>query len=1086
MSTSSEQQAEKNAQNKTISGLTQQLNTLTAAIKLMGKDMVGKGGGAVGSGASKAANVVIDATLEEIPGGKAIAGMVGDAKKYFTGLKERAKSEAEKKSSKNKSKDIIDTIEKSSQNESREFIHAVEKSRHENSADNKEIIKEVKKVTEVVKESNNIAIIEGLEESHELKHLTHELEKSRHNESHELISELEKSRHNESTKEFISELEKSRHNESTKEFISELEKSRHNESHELISELEKSRHNESHELISELEKSRHNESHELISELEKSKDTNSANNKETTKAIKETTKAIKESNDIAKREAAEEKIKAIKDKDTVAASQLVKPNKDSHDEKSSGIFGALGAVIISKIGGIIKSVTGFLRNGLAITGKNIMKGLGTALRFAGSALFLAIRLLNPIGWALLIADLLVTFKDEIIGFFKGDGFKNFIQSTKQLLINAWDGIVKFFKETDWSGLIKSAGEAIGDLICKLGKWFKDSMVSLWEGVKSWVADLSEVISVIGSAIYDNLLKPIGDWIKDKVKGMWDAVTETIGEWVTEFKKTVSDKWDGAKQFLSDLPHKLMEPFDTLIDWFKTFSIGGKLNDLLSGVTDKILEGFASIYNMTIAKLPGVDTKMLPNGKLVKSDDYAEYEKLVDAGDSTQIAADKVKGMWDAVTDKISGWITDFKTLVSDKWDGAKQFLNDIPNKLMEPFDTLIKWFDNARLGGKLNDLLSGVGDKIVEGFASIYNMTIGKLPGVDKMLQNGKLVSSDDYGEYEKLVGAGDSTQIAAAKIAQMISDREAANPSVEQPGLISRAVGGVGNLVGSVGRFVADGARYVYNAIKPSSDGKYQIISNGGRTSAVGAKGKFDASSSAMQDLLSTNTGLNNSLPTGVAGDSIKNNLVRVDEQIWEPLKRIDPGVKISSGFRSKEVNQRIGGALQSDHTEGRAIDIVPGPGQTPTDLANAIIDNNLPFSKLIVEPSWVHVSLPKEGETNVQRLVMVSDDAMAENSKYGPVKIEAIHLNNDLPPISGNHTRAQVTGKITSSTPISSPTPITGNMVATGTASVSNANAELNAAIVKSASDSTSGATVAANNGNTVNNVTVINTSAKQYNNR
>jgi hypothetical protein len=798
MSTSSEQQAEKNAQNKTISGLTQQINTLTTAIKLMGKDMAGKGGGAVGSGVGRAANVVVDATLDEIPGGRAIAGMVGDVKKYFTGLKERAKAEANDK------------------------------------------------------------------------------------------------------------------------------------------------------------KSRQEETKKLIDELEKSKKANTEDNKEIVDAIKETTKAIKESNDIAKKAAADGKIKAIKDKDAIAPSQLVKPDNTKKDEKSNGIFGALGATVMGSIMGIMKSATAFLTAGLAAIGTTIMKGLGVALRFAGRALLFAVRLLNPIGWALLIADLLVTFKDDIIGFFKGDGFKNFIQSTKQLLIDAWNGIVKFFKETDWSGLITSAAEGIGNFIDTIGTWFKDSMVSLWEGVKNWVSDLTEVISVIGSAIYDNLLTPLGNWVLDSVKSMWDSVT-----------------------------------------------------------------------------------------------------------------------------DKISGWISDFKTLVSDKWDGAKQFLNDIPNKLMEPFNTLIKWFDSASLGGKLKDLLSGIGDKIVEGFASIYNMTIGKLPGVDKMLPNGKLVKSDDYDEYEKLIGAGDSTQIAASKITQMISDREAANPTVEQPGIISRAVGGVGSLVGSVGRLVADGARYVYNAIKPSSDGKYQIISNGGRTSAVGAKGKFDASSSAMQDLLATNTGLNNSLPTGAAGDSVKNNLVRVDEQIWEPLKRIDPGVKISSGFRSKEVNQRIGGALQSDHTEGRAIDIVPGPGQTPTDLANAILDNNLPFSKLIVEPSWVHVSLPKEGETNVQRLVMVSDDAMAENSKYGPVKIESIHLNNDLPPISGSPTRAQVTGKIPQSTPISSPPSSTGDMVATGTASVSKANTELNAAIFKSASDSTSGATVAANNGNTVNNVTVINTS-------
>jgi hypothetical protein len=817
MSTSSEQQSEKNTQNKTISGLTEQLNTLTTAIKLMGKDMAGNGGGTVRKTVSRTANIAADAALDEIPGGKAIAGMIGDTKKYFTGLKERAKKEEE---SKQKAKD-----------------------------------------------------------------------------------------------------------EDTKK---------------------------------------------LKDEIEKSTKANTEDNKEIVDAIKETTKAIKESNDIAKKAATEEKIKAIKDKDTVAPSELVKPDKTKKDEKSLfGMFGALGATIMGSIFSVIKNVTAFLTAGLVAVGKNIMKGLGVALRFAGRALLFAVRLLNPIGWALLIADLLVTFKDEIIGFFKGDGFKNFIQSTKQLLVDAWNGIIKFFKETDWSGLIQSAAEGISNFIVNLGTWFKDSILSLWEGVKSFVSDLTEVIGVIGSAIYDELLKPLGNWVLDSVKSMWAAVT-----------------------------------------------------------------------------------------------------------------------------DKISGWVTDFEVLVSDKWTSAKQFLNEIPNKLMEPFDNLIKWFDTARLGGKLNDLLSGVGDKIVEGFASIYNLTIGKLPGVDKMLPNGKLVSSDDYGEYEKLVGAGDSTQIAAAKIAQMISDREAVNPTGDHPGIFGNAVNGVGNLVGSVGKLAADGASYVYDkgasaigAVKgffgrSSSDGKYTIISDKAKITGIKAKGKFDASSKAMQDLLATSTGKDNSLPTGAAGDSVKNNLERVAEQLWDPIKQLDPGAKISSGFRSTEVNQHIDGAVASDHTDGRAIDIMPGPGQTPTSLANAIIANNLPFNKLIVEPSWVHLSLPKEGET-AQRLVMIANTAMegsGKSGKYGPVKVTDVKLTNDLPP-GGNISRWDA--KALSGNLSAPPTIKTGDMVADGTSSISNARDELNSAQLRSASDATLN-TAVANNGNTINNVTVINQTPAQANRR
>jgi hypothetical protein len=917
MSTSSEQQSEKNAQNKTISGLTEQINTLTSAIKLMGNDLIGKGEGTIGGlgkTVGKTASIAVDATLDEIPGGKVIAGMVGDAKKYFTGLKERAKAEAEKKDNQNDSKD--------------------EKSRHDESKDS-----------------------------------TCEVEKPSHNESKEFIREVEKSGHNESK-------------DTPKDDMGKPEKPNRNESKDTTK--------------------------ELVSELEKSKDANSADNKEIVDAIKETTEAIKESNDIAKKAATEEKIKSIKDKDVTTPSQLVKhDDKNKKDEKSGfGMFGALGATIMGSIFSIIKNATAFLTAGLAVIGKNIMKGLGAALRFAGRALFFAVRLLNPIGWVLLIADLLVTFKEEIIGFFKGDGFKNFIQSVKTLLVDAWNGIVKFFTDTDWSGLIQSASEGIGNFISTIGTWFKDSMASLWEGVKNWVSDLTEVISVIGSAIYDELLKPLGNWVLDSVKSMWDSVTNKISGWVTDFEVLVSDKWTSAKQFLNDIPNKLMEPFDILIDWFKSFSLGGKLNDLLSGVTDKIMEGFASIYNMTVAKLPGVDTKMLPNGKLVKSDDYAEYEKLVNAGNSTQDA-----------TAKITQSISDREA--AEHQDNVKKVIAE-------------------------------------------------------------QHVSAD---EAEKIV---------------VQQEKE------KNQGIIGKAVsvvGGAASKVGSVASgaasYVSDKASGAVNSVKEffgrsSSDGKYKIISDKAKITGIKAKGTFDASSDTMKSLLATSTGKDNSIPTGAAGDSIKNNLVRVAEQLWDPVKQLDPGAKISSGFRSTEVNQHIDGATMSDHTEGRAIDIMPGPGQTPTSLANAIIANNLPFNKLIVEPSWVHLSIPKEGET-AQRLVMIANTAMdgtGKSGKYGPVKVTDVKLTDDLPP-GGNISRGDakaLTENKNSSAPlssnISSPPIATGDTIATGAASVSNAKDEFDVAKTKATSDAMQNTLVTANSGNTTGTFVTVNNYANKSN--
>jgi len=70
-----------------------------------------------------------------------------------------------------------------------------------------------------------------------------------------------------------------------------------------------------------------------------------------------------------------------------------------------------------------------------------------------------------------------------------------------------------------------------------------------------------------------------------------------------------------------------------------------------------------------------------------------------------------------------------------------------------------------------------------------------------------------------------------------------------------------------------------------------------------------------------------------------------------------------LTSGFRSQEVNMAVGGKVQSDHQQGLAADIQV-PGMSPMQVAQKVASSGVPFDKLIVEPSWVHVSFPKQGQ--------------------------------------------------------------------------------------------------------------------------
>ena len=95
--------------------------------------------------------------------------------------------------------------------------------------------------------------------------------------------------------------------------------------------------------------------------------------------------------------------------------------------------------------------------------------------------------------------------------------------------------------------------------------------------------------------------------------------------------------------------------------------------------------------------------------------------------------------------------------------------------------------------------------------------------------------------------------------------------------------------------------------------------------------------------------------------------NLKELAEHIFEPIRaNFRQPILISSGYRSKELNAKIGGANSSQHSLGQAIDIdMDGTinGVTNADIFK-YIKEKLPFDQLIwefgndIQPDWVHVS--------------------------------------------------------------------------------------------------------------------------------
>lgn len=108
--------------------------------------------------------------------------------------------------------------------------------------------------------------------------------------------------------------------------------------------------------------------------------------------------------------------------------------------------------------------------------------------------------------------------------------------------------------------------------------------------------------------------------------------------------------------------------------------------------------------------------------------------------------------------------------------------------------------------------------------------------------------------------------------------------------------------------------------------------------------------------------------------------NMELIAAKIFEPLRKWVGGpIKINSFFRCEELNTAIGGSSNSQHCQGRAIDIDDTYGHKTNAEMFEYIRTNLNFDQIIWEfgtdtnPDWVHVSYVSE-EQNRKRCLKAS----------------------------------------------------------------------------------------------------------------
>jgi zinc D-Ala-D-Ala carboxypeptidase len=116
---------------------------------------------------------------------------------------------------------------------------------------------------------------------------------------------------------------------------------------------------------------------------------------------------------------------------------------------------------------------------------------------------------------------------------------------------------------------------------------------------------------------------------------------------------------------------------------------------------------------------------------------------------------------------------------------------------------------------------------------------------------------------------------------------------------------------------------------------------------------------------------GLDNTPPL-----KVKENLERLAFFLEQVRKIFNKPLLISSGYRSREVNEAVGGSKTSQHCEGCAADFNV-KGMSPDAVVRAIVANDIPYDQVILEfDSWVHISIPNTKDLKPRKQALIIDN--------------------------------------------------------------------------------------------------------------
>lgn len=100
--------------------------------------------------------------------------------------------------------------------------------------------------------------------------------------------------------------------------------------------------------------------------------------------------------------------------------------------------------------------------------------------------------------------------------------------------------------------------------------------------------------------------------------------------------------------------------------------------------------------------------------------------------------------------------------------------------------------------------------------------------------------------------------------------------------------------------------------------------------------------------------------------------NMLELIFYVLQPLRaKLGKPMIITSGYRNSQVNKLVGGASNSQHTKGQAVDFVVN-GMTPAKVCEFIKNSDVEYDQCINEYNqWTHISYNK-GKNRKQYLTI------------------------------------------------------------------------------------------------------------------